>query len=72
MLPWVANRLEARPGTRPSIEAWTARLKERPAVQRGLLAFDEKVRPEIIQGGMQGFDDAHRSVLFGTEQCRER
>jgi GST-like protein len=72
VLPWVTNRLDARPGTRPHIEAWATRLRERPAVQRGLVAFDEKVRPEIIQGGMKGFDDQHRSVLFGTEQYRER
>ena len=72
VLPWVTNRLEARPGTRPHIEAWAARLRERPAVQRGLVAFDEKVRPEIIQGGLKGFDDQHRSVLFGEEQYRER
>jgi GST-like protein len=72
VLPWVTNRLAASPGRRPNIEAWAARLQERPAVQRGMLAFDEKVRPEIIQGGMQGFDDQHRSVLFGEEQYRER
>jgi hypothetical protein len=72
MLPWVVNRLDARPGTRPRLEAWAARLRERPAVQRRLAAFDEKVCPEIIQGGMQGFDDAHRSVLFGEEHYRER
>ena len=29
-------------------------------------------RYPIIQGGMQGFGDDHRSVLFGEEQYRER
>ncbi|MEZ5557029.1 MAG: glutathione S-transferase N-terminal domain-containing protein [Pseudomonadales bacterium] len=72
VLPWVINRLEALPGERPNLQAWARRLRERPAVQRGLLAFDEKVRPEIIQGGLKGFDDAHRSILFGDEQYRER
>jgi len=72
VLPWVTNRLDARPGTRRHIEAWAVRLRERSAVQRGLVAFDEKVRPEIIQGGLKGFDDTHRCVLFGEEQYRER
>jgi len=72
ILPWVTNAVDAAPEQRPHLKAWADRLRERPAVQRGLVAFDEKVRPEIIQGGMKGFDDRHRSVLFGDEQYRER
>ncbi|GIK33941.1 MAG: glutathione S-transferase [Gammaproteobacteria bacterium] len=72
ILPWVINRLDATPGQRPHLEAWAQRLRARPAVQRGLVAFDEKVRPEIIQGGLKGFSDEHRAVLFGAEQYRER
>jgi GST-like protein len=72
ILPWVTGIVDATPGRRPHLEAWVKRLRERPAVMRGLLAFDEKVRPEIIQGGLKGFNDQHRSVLFGEEQYRER
>jgi GST-like protein len=72
ILPWVVGRLDASPGTRPHLQAWAERLRARPAVPRGLEAFDEKVRPEIIQGGLKGFNDDHRSVLFGEEQYRER
>lgn len=72
VLPWVVGRLDAVPEERPNLQAWARRLRERPAVERGLTAFDAKVRPEIIQGGLEGFDDTHRSVLFGEEQYRER
>jgi len=72
VLPWVVGRLDASPGERPHLQAWARGLRERPAVRRGLVAFDEKVRPEIIQGGLKGFDDGHRSILFGEEQYRER
>lgn len=72
ILPWVVSAVDAAPEQRPHLKAWADRLRERPAVTRGLLAFDEKVRPEIIQGGLKGFNDEHRSVLFGEEQYRER
>jgi GST-like protein len=72
VLPWVVGRLDAVPEERPNLQDWARRLRERPAVERGLTAFDAKVRPEIIQGGLEGFDDTHRSVLFGEEQYRER
>jgi GST-like protein len=72
ILPWVAGTVDAAPEQRPHLKAWADRLRERPAVTRGLVAFDEKVRPEIIQGGLVGFNDEHRSVLFGDEQYRER
>lgn len=72
ILPWVVNAVDAEPDRRPHLKAWADRLRDRPAVMRGLVAFDEKVRPEIIQGGLEGFNDEHRSVLFGAEQYRER
>jgi GST-like protein len=72
VLPWVVGRLDAVPEERPNLQDWARRLRGRPAVERGLTAFDAKVRPEIIQGGLEGFDDTHRSVLFGEEQYRER
>lgn len=72
ILPWVVNSVDAVAGERPNLKAWADRLRARDAVQRGLVAFDERVRPEIIQGGLEGFNDEHRSVLFGDTQYRER
>lgn len=72
ILPWVVGAVDAAPEQRPHLKAWADRLRERPAVARGLVAFDEKVRPEIIQGGLKGFNDTHRSIMFGDEQYRER
>lgn len=53
---------------RAHLKAWAARVAGRPAVQRGMDVARDKVRPEIVEGGMKGFDDTHRSQLFGAAQ----
>ncbi len=69
IIPWVAN-IPDTPGMpkRPHLKAWIERMKARTAVQAGLAVMRERVRPEIVEGGMKGFDDEHRSQLFGNAQ----
>lgn len=69
MLPWVAGAIDnpASPA-RKNLSDWVKRLKARPAVQRGLTAMDKFIRPEIVEGGLVGLDDEHRSQLFGKAQ----
>ena len=73
ILPWVEGTVNAPDGPeRPALKAWVERMKARPAVQRGLDALRDKVRPEIVEGGMVGFDDEHRSQLFGAAQYDDK
>jgi len=69
VLPWVEGAVDnpAMP-PRPHLKAWVARMKARPAVQRGLDVLRDHARPEIVEGGMKGFGDEHRSQLFGDAQ----
>ena len=69
VVPWVDGAVD-NPDLppRPHLKAWVARMNERPAVVRGLDALRDKVRPEIVEGGLKGFGDAHRSQLFGEAQ----
>ena len=69
IIPWVEGAMD-NPDLppRPYLKGWVDRLKARPAVQRGLDALRDKVRPEIVEGGMKGFGDEHRSQLFGPAQ----
>jgi len=57
---------------RPHLEAWAERLQARAAVQRGLAIMGDEVRRETIAGGMAGYGDEHRDVLFGDRQFAER
>lgn len=69
VLPWVEGTVDV-PGIDgiDNLRAWVHRLKERPAVMRGLDVGRETVRAETVEGGMKGFSDEHRSQLFGTAQ----
>ncbi|MEM6709460.1 MAG: glutathione S-transferase N-terminal domain-containing protein [Pseudomonadota bacterium] len=69
ILPWVEGAVDnpALP-ERPNLSRWVTELKQRPAVQRGLDVLRDRVRSEIVEGGMKGFSDEHRSQLFGKAQ----
>ncbi|MEM9225431.1 MAG: glutathione S-transferase N-terminal domain-containing protein [Pseudomonadota bacterium] len=69
IFPWIGlmlNNPELPP--RPNLLAWSERMKARPGVVRGMAVSIENVRREIVEGGLEGFDDEHRSHLFGDKQ----
>ena len=72
LLPYGVTSLALSKTPRPHLTAWTERLMERPAVQKGLAIMADEVRKETIAGGMEGFGEEHRSVLFGQAQFEER
>ena len=69
ILPWVDSAVDnpAMPPRR-HLSAWAKRLRARPAVQRGMTAMDSFIRPEVVEGGLKGLNDEHRSQLFGDAQ----
>ncbi|MGB6230150.1 MAG: glutathione S-transferase N-terminal domain-containing protein [Litorimonas sp.] len=69
ILPWVDGAL-ANPDLpeRPHLAAWAERMRARPAVARGMAVLSDHVRPETVEGGLEGLDDTHRSQLFGEAQ----
>jgi GSH-dependent disulfide-bond oxidoreductase len=71
LLPYAAS-MAPRDTDAPHLARWKSTLLARPAVQRGLAFMEDKVQKETIAGGMKGFDDEHRSVLFGERQYRNR
>lgn len=69
VIPWAEGAVDnpAMP-PRPHLKRWVDAMKARPAVTKGLNVLREKVRSEIVEGGMKGFGDEHRSQLFGDAQ----
>lgn len=53
---------------RPGVERWINNLMTKETVRRGMNILSQEVRKETIAGGMQGFNDDHRSILFGEKQ----
>ncbi len=72
LLPYAVAGLPISKTPRPHLKAWTDRILERPAVQRGMSIMADEVRKETIAGGMEGFGEQHRDVLFGQSQFDER
>lgn len=72
LLPYAVGSLALSKAPRPHLKAWIDRLLERPAVQKGMALMSDEVRKETIAGGMEGFGEAHRDVLFGQAQFEER
>jgi len=69
IIAWVEDMMkQPQLADRVHLKAWSEKLAARPAVIRGLDVERVKVRPEVIEGGMQGFNDEHRSQLFGASQ----
>ncbi len=69
VFPWVEGALATNPAL-SNLQRWAQAMKERPAVIRGMEVAREKIRPEIVEGGMKGLNDQHRSALFGDAQYR--
>ena len=69
MLPYCRRRL-ADAERWPNAARWAAAMEARPAVGAGLAVGI--ARPETIEGGLDGFSDEHRSILWGDRQHAAR
>jgi GST-like protein len=69
-LPYLRRQLIEKAGRYPHIERWAAMLLARPAVTQGMAVG--VARPEVIEGGLQGFTDEHRAILWGDRQHAAR
>lgn len=69
-LPYLGRQLTDNAGRYPHVERWSAAMKARPAVAEGLKVGI--AREETIEGGLAGFSDEHRSILWGDRQHAAR
>src|SRR5690606_9822065 len=69
-LPYVRSILTAQPGQYPHVDRWGQAMLARPAVAEGLAVGT--ARAETIEGGLQGFTDEHRAILWGDRQHSQR
>lgn len=72
LLPYTLTSFKLSNVERPNLQAWADRLCSREAVKRGLAIMQDQLRKETIAGGMKGFGDEHRDILFGAKQYAER
>jgi GST-like protein len=70
LLPYSASMLAT--GDRPNLARWKKALLARDAVRRGMAFMEAQTQKATIAGGMQGFNDEMRSVLFGERQYKTR
>ena len=69
-LPFLRRILIERGGEFPDIERWATAMLARPAVEKGMAVG--VARKEVVEGGLQGFTDEHREILWGDRQHRPR
>lgn len=72
LLPYADSYLARGRADLPNVTRWRDALVAREPVQRGMRLLEQSVQAATIAGGMQGFTDEHRSVLFGDRQYRRR
>lgn len=70
MLPYLAGSLGRNPGRFAHVERWSAAMMARHAVATGMKVGT--ARAETIEGGLKGFSDEHRSILWGDRQHAKR
>ncbi|HZZ36573.1 MAG TPA: glutathione S-transferase N-terminal domain-containing protein [Caulobacteraceae bacterium] len=70
MLPYVGVQSGDRAKRYAHVARWAEAMMRRPAVAAGMALG--QARPETIEGGMQGFNDEHRSILWGERQHAAR
>lgn len=67
--PWIVIALgDPAVPSRPNLIAWGDRMAARPGVMAGMGIMQDNIRKEIVEGGHDGFDDEHRTQLFGEAQ----
>jgi GSH-dependent disulfide-bond oxidoreductase len=67
--PWWATTRLVSEEPRPALERWGATMAVRPAVDRGMNLMNERLRPEVIEGGMKKeFSAEIYSNLYGANQ----
>ena len=69
-LPYLRQRLIDKGGRFPNVQRWGAAMLERPAVAEGMAVG--VARAETIEGGLTGFTDEHRAILWGDRQHVKR
>lgn len=69
-LPYLRRKLIEEAGRYPGIERWAGAMLERPAVKTGMAVGT--ARAETVEGGLTGFTDEHRSILWGDRQHAAR
>lgn len=69
-LPFLRRQIIEKSGRFLNIERWAEAMMQRPAVERGLAVG--VARKEVLEGGLQGFTDAHREILWGDRQHTPR
>lgn len=69
-LPFLRRILIERGGEFPDIDRWATAMLARPAVEKGMAVG--VARKEVVEGGLQGFTDEHREILWGDRQHRPR
>ena len=69
-LPYLRRQLTEKADAYPNVERWAAAMMARPAVRHGFKVGE--ARPEVIEGGLTGFTDAHRDILWGDRQHARR
>ena len=70
MLPYLRRPVEEQAHRYPHVARWGQAMLQRPAVRDGMAVG--VARPETIEGGLDGFTDEHRSILWGERQHAAR
>ncbi|WP_417591525.1 glutathione S-transferase family protein [Parasphingorhabdus sp.] len=65
-LPYLRRQFIEKAEQFPHIERWGKAMLERPAVDKGMKVGE--ARAETIEGGLSGFTDEHRAILWGDRQ----
>jgi len=66
--PYLQRQLQLKGDILPNLSRWADVIRARPAVERGMQVGLAELRKETIEGGLTGFSDDHRSILFGEKQ----
>lgn len=69
-MPYLRRQFIEKAGRFPNAERWAKAMLARPAVEEGLKVG--VARAETIEGGLTGFTDEHRSILWGERQHAAR